>query len=84
MKDFIGREIKQGSYIVYPGRQGSSLWMNLGHVVDVTVRTTWNGPVDILKVQPVDPASRRPLGKVVSVTCIDKVTVIDLTNASVA
>lgn len=34
MKDFIGNEIKEGSKIVYPGRSGSSLWMNYAVVME--------------------------------------------------
>lgn len=32
MKDFLGNKIKKNSYISYPGRQGSSLWMNVAKV----------------------------------------------------
>lgn len=49
MKDFLGREITRGKHIVYPGRRGSSLWVNLGQVLEVTDRSTWNGVVPILK-----------------------------------
>lgn len=31
-KDFLGNAISLGSQVVYPGRQGSSLWMNYGFV----------------------------------------------------
>ena len=30
MNDFLGRELKAGQRIVYPGRRSSSLWMNEG------------------------------------------------------
>lgn len=84
MSDFLGREIKQGSYIVYPGRQGSSLWVNLGHVVEITERTNWQGTTPVLRVQPIDAKTRRAIGKHVRLTEISKVTVIDLPNTSVA
>lgn len=31
-KDFTGREIQVNNIIVYPGRHGSSLWMNMARV----------------------------------------------------
>ena len=34
-KDWLGKEIKVGSKIVYPGRQSSSLWMNLAEVLEI-------------------------------------------------
>jgi hypothetical protein len=34
--DYLGQEIKVGSFIVYPGRQGSSLYVNLGIVKKLT------------------------------------------------
>lgn len=33
VKDWRGTEIKVGSTVVYPSRQGSLLWMNEGEVV---------------------------------------------------
>jgi hypothetical protein len=41
--DFLGNEIKPGETIVYPGRVGSSLWMNKGVVVDVTLAIDYRG-----------------------------------------
>ena len=35
MKDFLGNTIKVGSYVAYPGRRGSSLWMNVGRVAEM-------------------------------------------------
>lgn len=47
MLDFRGVEIRVGSTIVYPGRQGSSIWLNAAEVVRVEdaqlrVRVTGN------------------------------------------
>lgn len=56
-KDFFGNTIKVGDCIVYPGRQGSSMWMNKGTVMAIgqkgdpyapvlqvkKVQTTWDG-----------------------------------------
>lgn len=79
MKDFLGREITRGKHIVYPGRRSSSLWMNLGLVTEVMERAQAGGTVTTLKVQPLSPtAPRRSLGKPVTVTCTDKVTVVEL------
>lgn len=35
MVDFLGNEISVGDRIVYPGRHGSSLWMNRAIVTEV-------------------------------------------------
>lgn len=35
VNDIRGKEIKVGSTICYPGRQSSSLWMNIGEVVEI-------------------------------------------------
>lgn len=39
MNDMIGNEIQVGSVIVYPGRRGSSLWMNVGFVLEIGEKT---------------------------------------------
>lgn len=36
MKDFLNQEITSGDLIVYPGRQGSALWMNRAIVLGFT------------------------------------------------
>jgi len=33
--DYLGKEIKVGSTVVYPVRQGSSMWLNKGVVTQV-------------------------------------------------
>lgn len=35
-KDCIGNDVKVGDVITYPGRSGSSLWMNFGKVTKIT------------------------------------------------
>ncbi len=35
MKDFLGQTIKSGNTVVYPGRQGSRMWMNRAIVIEV-------------------------------------------------
>lgn len=35
MKDWRGTEVKVGSTVVYPSRQGSQLWMSEGEVVTI-------------------------------------------------
>lgn len=34
-KDWLGRDIRVGDAIVYPGRQGSSLWMRVARVLEL-------------------------------------------------
>lgn len=35
LQDLMGKEIKQGDYVAYAGRQSSSLWVNVGKVLKV-------------------------------------------------
>ncbi len=44
MRDWRGTEIEVGSRVVYPGRQGSSMWMTEGEVVELKPKTElrWN------------------------------------------
>lgn len=35
MKDFLGQPIASGNTVVYPGRQGSRMWMNRALVIEV-------------------------------------------------
>lgn len=35
MLDFRGKEISVGSTVVYPGRRGSSMWLNQGRVTAI-------------------------------------------------
>jgi hypothetical protein len=64
--DFLGQEIKAGDDVVYPGRKGSGLWMNLAKVVSVDPKGQdgWR-----VKVQLPNNAIR-------IVTCVDRVVVI--------
>jgi len=38
-KDCCGNDVKVGDVITYPGRTGSSLWMNFGKVTKITQKT---------------------------------------------
>lgn len=48
--DFLGREIRVGSEVVYPGRQGSSLWLNYGIVQELKTKKSWRGDTMVLRV----------------------------------
>lgn len=65
-KDFLGQEIKAGDTIVYPGRQGSKLWMNRAKVLTVDPQglDDWR-----VKVQLPNNAIR-------VVKCVERVVVI--------
>lgn len=77
--DFLGQEIKVQDTVVYPNRQGSSLWMNKGTVLEVK------------QVPPRDPSApdahpasqpsfklkvRREDGVVRPLLCLDRVVVV--------
>jgi hypothetical protein len=71
MKDFLGNEIQIGDTIVYPGRQGSTMWMNIAEVVGIDYDQQYvHSP--ILPVLHV----RRDNGKMYDVYRIDRVVVI--------
>lgn len=58
MKDWRGVPIRVGSRVVYPGRHGSSLWMNEGEVVGIAA-----GELRVKRIQvsaySIKPAVRR-------------------------
>lgn len=83
VKDVLGRTISVGDYVMYPGRQGSSLWVTVGHVLEIAGRSTWNGLVPFVKVQPLDPKTRRAVGKPSPLTRLDLLTKVDLPCAEV-
>ena len=35
MRDFLNQTVDVGDTIVYPGRRGSSLWMNRAKIIDI-------------------------------------------------
>lgn len=61
MHDFLGQPIKAGQTVVYPGRQGSRMWMNQAIVMELLD----NG----VRVQRSD-------GGVRVLKCLDRVVVI--------
>lgn len=38
-RDFLNRELRVGDTIVYPGRHGSSLWMNAATILELVEAT---------------------------------------------
>ena len=74
MTDFRGTEINIGDTIVYPGRSGSSLWMNEGVVIDFEEYQpyySFEQTITTLKVKRVDTK------KVVTVYCTERTCVIE-------
>ena len=68
MKDWRGKAIKKGSRIVYPGRQGSSIW-----VVEAEVLGVKDGGI---VVQPVRTTGTAVATRPVHIKNVDRVTVI--------
>ncbi len=63
-KDWRGNVITLGATVIYPTRQGSSLWMNEGKVVSIAEdgaigvmrsHTTWSWPGEGSKTSYPDP-----------------------------
>lgn len=74
MTDFRGETINIGDTIVYPGRSGSSLWMNEGVVVgfeDYQPYYSSEQTMTALKVKRTDTK------KVVTVYCTERTCVIE-------
>ena len=61
MVDFLGQPITVGKTVVYPGRQGSRLWMNRAVILEVSANA--------VKVQRND-------GGIRVLKCLDRVVVI--------
>jgi len=72
MKDFLGRDLEVGQRIVYPGRSGSSLWMNQGCIIGIG-----DSYLEVLRTQ-VNWVSQ-PTGetKKVRIYCYDRTTIVD-------
>jgi hypothetical protein len=83
IKDVLGKTISVGDYVMYPGRQGSSIWVTVAHVLEIAGRTTWSGVVPFVRVQPIDAKSRRAVGKPSPLTRLDLLTKVDLPCAEV-
>lgn len=72
--DVLGMPINVGDYVVYPGRRSSSLWITVARVLEIAVRPTWHGNVPFVRVQPLNPKTRRPVGKPSPLTRLDLLT----------
>jgi hypothetical protein len=78
MIDWRGTEIKPGSIIVYPGRQSSSMWMveaEVMEIITVSPLYSWQ-PTEALRVQPLRQGGMRVNKKPVTITAIERVTVL--------
>lgn len=62
--DFLGQEIKPGDTVVYPGRQGSRMWMNQAQVLSVDQTDRGWG----VKVQRTDGIR--------TLSCVDRIVVV--------
>lgn len=60
-RDYLGQTITVGDTVVYPGRQGSRMWMNNATVVELRPQG--------VKVERTD-------GGIRTLTCLDRVVVI--------
>lgn len=74
MKDWRGRDVVPGSVIVYPGRQGSSMWL-MEAVVDRVDEV--DGGYSLNVTLTGCTGYRGVSGRRVTVTRTDKVTVVD-------
>lgn len=86
MRDCVGQEIVVGSVITYPGRRGSTLWMNTGIVREIYDFGKSEGLLDVERVDATwrfdEGENRYRFKKTVRnvvIGCIDRVTVTSLT-----
>lgn len=77
-KDFLGQVIEQGDTIVYPGRQGSGMWLNKATVLGISWPKEASGPkvAYTLSIQRSD-------GRRAQITKLDRVVVVEKKNATV-
>lgn len=80
LKDLRGREIEPGAHIVWPGRQGSSLWMTGGDVVKIGERKVWHNlalPFVEVRITHVrDSYDKDRIGNTVTLTRVDNIVVV--------
>jgi hypothetical protein len=74
VKDFMGRVIRPGDTIVYPGRRSSSLWLNKAKVVEVSERNLF---VEVeTNVFDLDRAAWVPVTRRTRIQAVERVVVV--------
>jgi len=76
-KDFLGQVIRVGDTIVYPGRQGSSMWLNKAEVLEISWAES-TGPKVVYTLSIVRSDGRRA-----QITKLNRVVVVERKNATV-
>ena len=69
MKDFLGQEIAVGDKIVYPGRSGSTLWMNAAVLEEIL-------PTGNVRVRKYTNKWGKPANKLVTLWGTSRVVVV--------
>lgn len=76
--DKLNKEIKVGNVIVYPGRRGSSLWINVAKVVELKYYTDYRGNRLLkLVVDRYDNPRERKTSHRTVVECLGRVVVLE-------
>lgn len=78
-RDFFGAELRVGDEIVYPGRQGSSMWLNNAKIVGLkTKKSIWDKNAEYLVLECVrwDNKTCDYTGKKVVVSNINNVVLM--------
>ena len=80
-KDFLGRKISKGDWIVYPQRQSSDMWMCLAEVTDITTYfdrwTNKKQPCLKVLVRQSNYKGQSKGWKASTIYCIHRVTIIN-------
>jgi len=78
LKDWRGTPIEVGSTIIYPGRQGSSVWVNEGEVLAISTNESriWHRSAELTVRRIRDSHGWGREEKVVYVYALERVTVL--------
>jgi hypothetical protein len=74
---YNGLAVTVGSKVVYPGRRGSSLWLNQGVVEDIDTIDGWSGEHRVLKIRRKANSDWEQDGKLVTVYNLENVVPIN-------
>jgi hypothetical protein len=78
MKDMLDQEVYVGDTIVYPGRQGSSCWLNVGKVVEFVEceHPYRDQTVTKIRIKTITKGWSGQAGKVVTISRTDRIVKI--------
>ena len=73
VQGFNDTTLAVGMNVVYPGRQGSSLWLNQGTITEIGFQPTYSGGYDYIQVSRKANDQWEHDGRIVTVTKLKNV-----------